>query len=74
LRALLFPVLTATEQAFADQVRTMGLDERTRLNPPPYFEGGYYALSIRFTSGAELESSLEKISGALKSGKLDELP
>ena len=73
-RNTLFPLLTKTETLFTEQLSQLGLDHRTRLKPPAYFEGGIYGLEIKFSGPDELKSSLEKISRALALGKLDHLP
>ena len=74
LRSALYPSLTETERSFAEQVRDMALDERTRIKPPPFFEGGRYELTMPFASPGDLETSLERVRLALKAGKLDHLP
>ena len=61
LRTRRYPTLIETEKAFSEKVGSLGLDERTRLKPPPFFEGGVYELAIRFSGNSELGSSLEKI-------------
>jgi len=73
-RNRLFPVLSKTESRLAGQVAEMGLDSRTRLMPPPFFEGGQYALEIKFSDPEELKASLGKVGRAVASGKLDHLP
>jgi hypothetical protein len=52
----------------------LNLNQRTRIYPPPFFEGGRYGLDIQFSSPKELKVSLEKIRQVLEDGKLDELP
>jgi hypothetical protein len=74
LRAERYPALTATEQAFGKLVKEMDLDPRTRLKPPPFFEGGRYELTVQFSDPAELQASLERVQKALNERKLDELP
>jgi hypothetical protein len=73
-RTRLFPVLSETASKLAGQMAEMDLDSRTRLIPPPFFEGGQYALEIKFTNPEELKTSLKKIDRAAASGKLDHLP
>jgi hypothetical protein len=70
----LYPVLTKTEKILAEQVAELDLDQRTRLIPPPFFEGGVYEMEIRFSNPEELKSSLERISRAVSLGKMDNLP
>ncbi|MBI5586722.1 MAG: hypothetical protein HY892_23170, partial [Deltaproteobacteria bacterium] len=74
LRAERFPALTATERAFSEQVKGLGLDDRTRIKPPPFFEGGRYELAVQFTGRTDLEASLKRVQKALEEGKLDDLP
>jgi hypothetical protein len=74
LRAELYPALTATERAFVEQVQGLALDARTRIKPPPFFEGGRYELTVQFSTRSDLEDSLGKVRQALEAGKLDDLP
>jgi ParB family chromosome partitioning protein len=74
LRTELYPTLAATEKAFSGQVKEMDLDERTRLKPPPFFEGSRYELVVQFSDSTELEASLNRVQRALEAGKLDDLP
>jgi hypothetical protein len=73
-RTCLYPSLTETEHLFEEMITPLKLDQRTRIYPPPFFEGGRYGLDIQFSSTKELEDSLEKISQAVEEGKLDGLP
>ncbi|MGA3085508.1 MAG: ParB/RepB/Spo0J family partition protein [Thermodesulfobacteriota bacterium] len=73
-RTCLYPSLTETEHRFEEMITPLKLDQRTRIYPPPFFEGGRYGLDVRFSSTKELKDSLEKISQALEKGKLDGLP
>ncbi len=73
-RTCLFPILTETEKRFEDMISSLNLNQRTRIYPPPFFEGGRYGLDIRFSSPKDLKASLEKIQQVLDDGKLDELP
>lgn len=73
-RTCLFPILTETEKSFEDRITLLDLNQRTRIYPPPFFEGGQYGLEIRFSNPKDLKASLEKIQQALEDGKLDELP
>jgi hypothetical protein len=73
-RNCLYPILTATEKRFEEIVSQSSLDPRTRIHPPPFFEGGIYSLDIRFSSPKELKGSLERIHQALEGGRLDGLP
>jgi hypothetical protein len=73
-RTCLFPILTETEKRFADRISLLDLNQKTRIYPPPFFEGGQYGLEIRFANPKDLKASLEKIQQALEDGKLDELP
>ncbi|MEW6186128.1 MAG: ParB/RepB/Spo0J family partition protein [Thermodesulfobacteriota bacterium] len=74
LRNLLFPVLTESEQRFRALVAELRLDQKIRLSPPPFFEGGHYELTFRFSTPPELKTSLSKIGFLLEEGKLDGLP
>jgi hypothetical protein len=73
-RTCLYPILTETEKRFKEMISPLNLDHRTRIYPPPFFEGGMYGLDIRFSSAKELKGSLEKIHQVLEDGKLDGLP
>lgn len=73
-RTCLYPFLTETEKIFQKKVSLLNLDQRTKISPPPFFEGGKYGLEITFTNPRDLKESLEKISQALQEGKLDDLP
>jgi hypothetical protein len=73
-RTCLYPISTDTEKHFEEIVSHLSLDQRTRIHPPPFFEGGIYGLDIRFSSPKELKGSLERIHQALEGGRLDELP
>jgi hypothetical protein len=73
-RTCLFPILTETEKRFEDRISLLDLNQRTRIHPPPFFEGGQYSLEIRFSNPKDLKTSLEKIQQALEDGKLEELP
>jgi hypothetical protein len=73
-RTCLYPILTDTEKRFEEMISPLNLGHRTRIYPPPFFEGGLYGLDIRFSSPKELKGSLEKIHQVLEAGKLDELP
>jgi ParB family chromosome partitioning protein len=74
LRTLLFPVLAESEQRFRERVAEMHLDQRTCLSPPPYFEGGRYELTFRFSNPRDLKESLSRVGSLLDEGKLDDLP
>jgi hypothetical protein len=74
LRAELYPALTAAERAFEERVQGLALDARTRIKPPPFFEGGRYELTVQFSTRSDLEDSLGKVRQALEAGKLDDLP
>lgn len=74
LRIRRFPVLSRTEKVFDTKVKSMGLDRRTRIKPPPFFEGGRYELTVGFSTAEELKSSLKKISDAVDAGQMDDLP
>ncbi len=74
IRVCLFPTLTKVEKAFSETIFHLNLDQRTRISPPPFFEGGRYGLEVQFSNPKELKESLEKISHAVKEGKLDDLP
>jgi hypothetical protein len=73
-RTCLYPTLTETEKAFAIAMAPLNLDQRTKISPPPFFEGGRYGLEINFSSSKELQESLGRIISALDEGKLDDLP
>jgi len=73
-RIYLYPSLTETEHLFEEMITPLKLDQRTKIYPPPFFEGGRYGLDIQFSSTKELEDSIEKIGQALEEGKLDGLP
>jgi ParB/Sulfiredoxin domain len=73
-RTCLYPTLAETEKRFERNISQMGLDERTRIRHPPYFEGGKYNLEIKFSGSKELKESLEKMAQALEEGKLSQLP
>jgi hypothetical protein len=70
----LFPVSTATEKEFQGKRTRMGLDSRTRLTPPPFFEGGTYRLEVRFNEEKELRESLDRLAVALETGCFKDLP
>jgi hypothetical protein len=73
-RTCLFPTLTETEKAFKLAITPLNLDQRTKISPPPFFEGGRYGLEINFSNSKELKESLGRIIPALEKGKLDDLP
>jgi hypothetical protein len=73
-RACLYPTLTETEKAFAQSIAPLNLDQRSKISPPPFFEGGRYNLEISFSSSQELKESLGRIVPALEQGKFDRLP
>ena len=73
-RTCLFPFLTETEKAFQKKVSLLNLDQRTRLFPPPFFEGGKYGLEITFSNSQELIESMERVNRALQEKKLEDLP
>ena len=72
MRTRLYPTLTGLEKDFHERVRRLGLDERTRLLPPPYFEGGRCDLTIFFSRTRELKESLERIGRILDKGGFDD--
>jgi len=74
LHEALFPVSTETEKTFGEKRTRMKLDPRTRLTPPPFFEGGTYRLEVRFTEESELRDSLDRIRHALDGGCFQDLP
>jgi hypothetical protein len=74
LHQALFPVSVETEKAFNEKRARMKLDPRTRLTPPPFFEGGAYRLEVRFSEERELRESLLRIQRALESGYFKDLP
>ena len=73
-RSCLYPLLTDMEKAFQEKVSELGLDQRTSLYPPPFFEGGRYGLEIKFSNSKELTESLEKVGQVLRDRKLEDLP
>jgi hypothetical protein len=73
-RKRLYPVLTETEKQFEEKRAAMELEGRTRLIPPPFFEGGVYRLEISFSDSDQLKASLNRISRTAAEGKLDDLP
>ena len=74
LHQALFPVSTETEKTFNDKRARMKLDPRTRLTPPPFFEGGTYRLEVRFSEESELRKSLDRVQRALEDGRFQDLP
>jgi hypothetical protein len=74
LHERLFPVSMTTEKEFQEIRTRMGLDSRTRLTPPPFFEGGTYRLEVRFSGEKELRESLDRLARALESGCFEDLP
>lgn len=73
-RTRLFPILIETERCFEEIISPLNLDQRTRIYPPPFFEGGRYGLDVRFSNPNELKTSLQKILQILEDRKLDKLP
>jgi hypothetical protein len=73
-RTILYPLLTETKNHFEEMISLLNLDHRTRIVPPPYFEGGQYGLDIRFSNPKELKASLGRIHQVLENGELDGLP
>jgi hypothetical protein len=73
-RTSLFPILTETEKCFEAIISPLNLDRRTRIYPPPFFEGGRYGLDVGFSNPDELKASLQKILEILEDGKLEALP
>lgn len=65
LKQLRYPSLTKKSETFINQIKQMKLGTRTRLTPPPYFEGKYYKLSFEFSKKQDL-IELEKTVTHLK--------
>jgi hypothetical protein len=68
LRALLktkrFPELTRAEAAYYRKVKTLKLNPRIQIHPPPFFEGPSYRLSLTIDSRRQLktlQSELDKL-------------
>lgn len=56
-----FPNLTRTMSAFGEALKTLGLDQKAKLSPPPDFEGATYTLTLSFTNASELENHKKNI-------------
>jgi hypothetical protein len=74
LHEALFPISAATEKAFNEKRARMKLGPRTRLIPPPFFEGGSYRLEVRFSEESGLQESLDRIRRAVDDGCFQDLP
>lgn len=56
-----FPNLTRAMSAFGETLKTLGLDQKAKLSPPPDFEGAAYTLTLSFTNASELENHKKNI-------------
>jgi ParB family transcriptional regulator, chromosome partitioning protein len=64
LKAKRYPALSKAESAFHQMVKSLKLSPRIQLQPPPYFEGKTYRLSLSIDSRPQLLAligELEKI-------------
>jgi ParB family transcriptional regulator, chromosome partitioning protein len=62
-----FPALSRAEDHFQEVVKTLKLGAGVQLNPPPFFEGSDYRLSLCFSRLSELEAGKEAIDRILQS-------
>ncbi|MFP4347745.1 MAG: hypothetical protein ACLFQY_05645 [Desulfococcaceae bacterium] len=65
-----FPNLSRAEDQFQEVVKTMKLGAGIQLNPPPFFEGSDYHLSLRFSRLSELEAGRGAIDRILQSPEI----
>lgn len=65
-----FPTLSRAEDRFQETVKTLKLGPGVQLNPPPFFEGSDYRLSLRFSRLSELKAGKETIDRILQSPEI----
>jgi len=58
-----YPSLTAAEARFDQGLKSLALGPDVRLDPPPFFEGTTYRLSLSFSTVEELRRQLDAIRG-----------
>lgn len=56
-----FPVLHRSKRAFEEARREWQLDSRTRLVPPPFYEGKQYEIHFSFRDPEEFKKRLEQL-------------
>jgi len=61
LASLRFPALTALTERFAALARSLWKGSGVRIDPPPYFEGGDFAVGFRFSSPENLRRKLRAL-------------
>jgi len=66
LKAKRYPELSKAEASFNQKVKSLRLNPRIQIHPPPFFEGTAYRLSLRIDSRRQLkflQSDLDKLVG-----------
>jgi ParB/RepB/Spo0J family partition protein len=73
LREMRYPQLTGLEEDFQEKLKTLGLNPRISLQPPPYFEGESFRLEVRFRSVGEFKDIVSDLTEASKRKELGEM-
>ena len=71
LKTARYPHLSAYEARYHQAVRALKLGTQMRIDPPPYFEGTAFTLSLRFASRRDLEAAHCKIGTILQNTAID---
>lgn len=61
LKRMRYPGLVAAEADFNQSLKSLGLGQGIRLDPPPFFEGMTYKMTLSFTSIEALERQLDEL-------------
>ena len=56
-----FPLLSRSEKAFEQKIKTLGLPDNVKISYPPFFESPDYRLEIRFRNGKGLGETIKAL-------------
>lgn len=73
LKKTRYPHLTAFETQYHETVNALKLGPNMRIDPPAYFEGTTFTLSLRFANRRDLESAYGTIGTLLQNSAIDSI-
>ena len=73
LKKTRYPHLSAFEKQYHETVNALKLGPHMRIDPPAYFEGTTFTLSLRFANRRDLESAYATIGSLLQNSAIDSI-